>query len=790
MTDNNRQNVLVIEANEQTLNLKDILLTYFRFWPWIIISIIGCLLIAFLYLRYATPVYKVVSKILIKDDNTSASSEDMLSDIDLLDTKNNVNNELQVLKTNYMIGKVVDNMNLNIRYFNVGSFKSTEIYKNYPFQIKVLFLRDSIKVQRFEIKLPKSGTEFVIKSDSINGTYHFNDVIKDANISFSVQPLFQRQGDYSVSISTPEAATEFYYNNIIAEIPDKQSNVIQLTLEETVPKKGEDILNKLYQVYTQINQEDKNTTADSTINFINTRLEIVQNELTGVEKDVEQFKTNNQLYTNLQEQGTLALNNINDVQKQLVQQQVQINVIQSIEDHIKNNTGRVVPNAANIEDPTYIAVVEKYNDLVLERDRQLQTSKPDNPLIKNLNTQIEILKSDVLTSLENIKAGMVVAKNDFENKNAEVLNQLKTSPAKERAFLDISRQQDVKQQLYIYLLQKREETAISKSGTLANSRLIEPAKSNQLPFEPNKLLIYAIGFFAGLLIPVLIIYLSDLFNNKITEKKDITKITSVPILGELGHNETKETVIIKQDSRSALSEQFRIIRTNLQFILKGKANQVILITSSMSSEGKSFFSINLACSLAISGKRTVLMEMDLRKPKISKELNLSFDEGFTNYMISDLELEKLAKPTDIHPNLFVIASGTIPPNPAELLLQDKVTVLFDYLKTHFDYIVIDTPPVGIVTDAVLLGNYANASIYIVREKFTRKQQIEIINELAVNNKLPNISILVNDLKPQRGYGYGYGYGYAYGYGYGNGYYSDDKKPRNNFLKKAKKVNKN
>lgn len=785
MTDNNKQNLVVIEATEQTLNLKDFLLSYFKFWPWLLVSIIVCLLISFLYLRYTTPSYKVISKILIKDDKSqSASSQDILSDIDILNTTNNVNNELQILRTNYMISKVVDQLNLNIRYFNVGSFKSTEVYKNCPFQIKVLSLKDSIPLQKFEIQLLPNGSDFIVKSDSINGTYHFNDVIKDANVSFIVQPLFKKQGNYAVNVSTPQAATELYYTNLTAEIPDKQSNVIQLTLEETVPKKGEDILNSLYQVYTQINQEDKNTTADSTINFIDTRLQIVANELSGVEKNVEQFKTNNGLYTNLQEQGSLALNNMNDVQKQLVQQEVQISVLQSIEDHIKNNSERVVPNAADIQDPTYISVVEQYNNLVLERDRQLQTSKPDNPLVKNLNAQIETVKSNLLTNLANIKAGMMIAKNDLQGKNAQVLSQLKTTPSKERAFLDISRQQDVKQQLYLYLLQKREETAISKSGTLANSRLIEPAKSNQTPFAPNRLMIYLIGFFAGFIIPILIIYISDLFNNKITDKKDITKVTSVPILGELGHNVTKDPVVIKQDSRSALSEQFRIIRTNLQFILKGKSNQVILITSSMSSEGKSFFSINLACSLAISGKKTVLMEMDLRKPKISKELNLNFDEGFTNYMISDLELDKLAKPTNIHPNLFVIASGTIPPNPAELLLQDKVSTLFDYLKTNFDYIVIDTPPVGIVTDAVLLGNYANASIYIVRQKFTHKQQIEIINDLAKNNKIPNISILVNDLKLKKGYGYG-GYGYGYGYGYSTGYYSDDKKQKRQLWKSKK-----
>ncbi|MGN6211725.1 GumC family protein [Parafilimonas sp.] len=789
MTDNSndRQNLLVLEMTEQKFNLKELLFKYVRHWPWILLSFIMCLLLAFLYLRYSTSSYKINSKILIKDDqSTSASSEDILSDIDIFNTKNNVNSEIQVLKTHYLLSKVVNEMNLNIRYFTSGNIKSTEIYDNRPFKLNLYYLKDSIRPQEFDIKFPHNENSFTINSDEINGKFKFGDTVKTENVRFSLQPVFSKKGDYAVSISTPAAKTEEYYNKLTTEIPDKQANVILLTLEETVPKRGEDILNKLYEVYTRINQEDKNTIADSTIDFINSRLEIVSNELSGVEKNIEQFKTANNVYSDLDQQGALILNNVNDLQKQLIQQQVQISVVQSIEDNIKNNPGRVVPNVLEIQDPTYISTVEKYNNLVLERDRQLQTSKPDNPLIKNLNVQIETVRGDLLTSLTNIKQSMVIAQKELEKSNRNLSGQIKTAPAKERVYLDISRQQNVKQQLYLYLLQKREETAISKSGTLSNSRLIEPAKSNLLPFTPNKQLIYLIACAIGLLLPLLIISSRDFLNNKISDKKDITGNTKVPILGELGHNKTGETVIIKEDSRSALSEQFRIIRTNLQFVLKGNDSQVILVTSSMSSEGKSFFSINLASSFAISGKRVVLMEMDLRKPKIAKDLKISGEDGFTNYIISNLQKEQLAKPSAIHPNFFIITSGTIPPNPAELLLHDKVDELFRYLKTQFDYIIIDTPPVAIVTDAILLAKYADGGIYIVRENYTLKQQIDIINDLSVHSKIPNLSILLNDIKPKRAYRYGYGYHYGYAY---SGYYTDGEEKRHMFGK-AKKRNSN
>ncbi|HEY6977816.1 MAG TPA: polysaccharide biosynthesis tyrosine autokinase, partial [Chitinophagaceae bacterium] len=558
--------------------------------------------------------------------------------------------------------------------------------------------------------------------------------------------------------------------------------VIEITLHETVPQKGEDILNKLYEVYTRMNEEDKNKIADSTINFIDDRLAVVSAELSGVEKNIEQFKIKNQLSTNIPEQATLALNNASDLQKQLTEQEVQINVVEALEDHLKGNTQRIVPNAAVIQDPTYISTVQEYNTLVLERDRQLQTTKPDNPVVQNLNSQIEVVKKNLIVSLDNIKKEMQISRNELSKKNDQFKTQMKAVPSKERVFLDISRQQDIKQQLYLYLLQKREETAISKSGTLANSRLIEPGKSDALPFTPKKSLLYLAALCLGILLPSVSIYLKNVLNNTVNNRSDVTKETNVPVLGEIGHNATRKTIVAEQNSRTALAEQFRAVRTNLQFLLKGKDHQVIMITSSTVGEGKSFFTINLGSSLAISNKKVVLMELDLRKPKISKELGLSTETGFTDYLISKCNREAIIKQTPAHPNLFLISSGSIPPNPAELLLSTEVDELFAWLKTEFDYIIVDTPPAGVVIDPVLLGKYADASIYIVRQRQTFKEQLKMVNDFKQNNKIPNLSILINDVRLNKTSGYRYQYGY--GYGYVPDYYSDGKKPKFKFLKKA------
>ncbi len=790
--DNLSQNGLpAIIDSENGFDFKKVLYSFLGHWQWFVISVIITVLLAFIFLRYTTPVYNINSKILITEDKGSSSSspQDLLSALNLFNPQNNVDNEKEVLQTHFIVQKVVDALQLNVRYFSVGNIKSTELYVSRPFTIKLLYLRDSIKAQQFNIKFSKDGLGYVIKQNKFSRKYGLNDTVKNNDLAFIVLPnniKNHANDDYEIKINTPDATTESYLKALTFNISDKQASVIQITLQETVPKKGEDVLNKLYEVYTEVNKDDKDKTADSTISFINNRLSIVSSELTNADKNVEQFKIANKLSTDIQDQSKLVLNNANNIQQQLTNQDVQLSVVQSIEDHLNNDEGKIVPNAGVIQDPTYISTVQEFNALVLERDRQLQTTKADNPLIKSLNNQIEGLKQNLLISLKNIKRQMQISRDELQRKNDLVLGQLNSGPTIERAYLDISRQQDVKQQLYLFLLQKREETSISKSGTLSNSRLIEPAKSETLPYSPNKPLIYLAAFFAGIILPAGFLYFKNLMNNTVEGGEDITKATNAPVIGEVGHNKTNKTVVVEQNSRTPLAEQFRAIRTNLQFLLKGKEQQIIMITSSSSGEGKSFLTINLGSALAISNKKTVIVELDLRKPKISKELGISNERGFTDYMISKLTKEEIIKQTQVHPNLFLVSSGTIPPNPAELLLSKEILPLFEWLKTKFDYIILDTPPAGVVIDAVLIGKHADASIYVVRQGYTLKDQLKLIDNFKKNEKIPNVSVLLNDVRLDDRYGYKYGYSYGYSYGYYSDYYLDDK-PKKKFFKRNNKA---
>jgi uncharacterized protein involved in exopolysaccharide biosynthesis len=387
----------IILPDDDGLDFKKIIYTFLQYWPLFFATVFISLLIAFLFLRYTTPTYKINSKILIKDDKggPSGSSEDLLSQLDIFNTQNNVNNEKEVLQTYFIVKKVVNELNLNISYYAVGNIKLKELYKNSPFKIQLVYLRDSIPTQLFNLKFSENSQVFTIESDSLHKQCRFNDTIKTANTVFIVRSSGvgkPQNYDYQVRISTVDATTQKYLHALSFDIGDKQASVIEVTLDETVPQKGEDVLNKLYKVYTIMNEEDKNKIADSTINFIDERLAVVAQELSGVEKDIEQFKVRNQLSTDIPEQARLTLSTASDVQKQLTQQDVQISVVQSIADHLKGDNQRVVPNAGVIQDPTYITTVQEYNTLVLERDRQLQTTKPDNPVIQNLNSQIEGMK--------------------------------------------------------------------------------------------------------------------------------------------------------------------------------------------------------------------------------------------------------------------------------------------------------------------------------------------------------------------------------------------------------------
>jgi capsular exopolysaccharide synthesis family protein len=454
-----------------------------------------------------------------------------------------------------------------------------------------------------------------------------------------------------------------------------------------------------------------------------------------------------------------------------------------IESYLRNsrNNFSTTPSTLGIQDLTLNNLIAAYNVAQLERKALLDRQTPrGNPLVQSKEDEIEKLRQNILENLRNIRTTYGNTISELRRRNGQAQSQIRLLPEKQQRLLEIERQQATKQAVYNILLEQKERSSITLAATTSNINVLESAGVNSVPIAPNRRNVQALAVFIGLLLPALFIFVLELLNDKVTTRGDIERITDISILGEVGHSYAKEALIVKPNNRGIVAEQFRIIRSNLQYVLHAIPKPVILVTSSFSGEGKSFISTNIGAVMALTGKRTIILEFDIRKPKVLSHLNLAKQPGLTNYLLGKITLEQLPIPVPGHENLFVLACGPIPPNPAELLLDVKFEALFAYLKTNFDVVVMDTAPVGMVSDALSLSKFADATLYIARQGHTYKKQVGLIDDFYRQGKLPKVSLVLNDVKLTAGYG---GYGYGYGYGYGSGYFDDEESPAPTLLTK-------
>jgi tyrosine-protein kinase Etk/Wzc len=771
---------------EAEINLKYLFSRVLSDWWVIALSLLICVGGAYLYLRYKTPMYKITAKVLVKDDKKGGggiNAGELLGDLSsLMNMKSNVDNEAEILKTKNLMEKVVRSKNLNIIYAHIGRVKNQELDRS-PFIVDLLDVKDTVRKNVFYLTIPEGSEEFELSyedsftKENILKKMKFGDTLYVKGVGalrIRKDPLVVREKEkYFFRIASVDERVAALQKELKVGVTNKLVTIIDLELNYSLPKKGEMILTELIEEYIRQNIEDKNMIADTTIAFIENRLDLVGRELGNIEGDIQGFKQGNKL-ANISEQSKLLVENTSKYITKIAEIETQLNISRALEEYLRDETNkRVVPTAVVAQDLVFSKLVEGYNALLLERDRQLLTSTEDNPYIKNLDDRISSMRLGMLSNLAGTSKSLEITRNELQRELNKLENEIKKVPLHERIYLDLARQQAIKQELYLFLLQKREETAISKTSNISNAKTIDFPKSDFKPYSPNKMMIMLLGLVAGLALPFARIYAIDLLNDKVQSKEDITKATKVPVVGEISHNEKDEILVIANNPRAVISEQFRALRTNIQFML-GSLNtkgNVILLTSSMSGEGKSFTSVNLGSVLAISGKKVLLMELDLRKPNLSPGLNIKSNIGFTNYVINpEVKLQDVILPAGIHENLFIVTSGPLPPNPAEMIMNSRVDIMMQELKAQFDYVIIDAPPIGLVTDAQLLNKYASLSLYLVRQKYTYKNQISIVEDLCANNKMKTMGIVVNDIKQSKGYGYGYGsYGYGYGYGsYGEG----------------------
>jgi tyrosine-protein kinase Etk/Wzc len=476
----------------------------------------------------------------------------------------------------------------------------------------------------------------------------------------------------------------------------------------------------------------------------------------------------------------------------LTSQEVQLKVLDYLTKYLddEKNLYRTVPVSLGISEPSLQTLISEYNAAQLKRETLLKSTTPSNPGIRDLDTELEKLRQQIRENLNNIHQSYLINRDNLLAKTRQAQDEIGEVPGKGRKILEITRQQKILEDLYSFLLQKRLEASISSASTVSNSKVLEPAKSLSVPIRPDRKSLYILAILLGLGIPIGIIALKEYLNDKITSKQDVEKLTQAPILGEIGHSDRNETLVVTKNNRKFISEQFRIIRTNLQYILNKIERPVLLVTSSFSGEGKSFVSTNIGSVMALTGKKTVILEFDIRKPKIIAGLDLKGKVGLTNFIVGNATIQQIIIPVEQVENLYVIPCGPIPPNPAELLLDEKVKELFNYLKLNFDAVIIDSAPIGLVSDAFILSIYADATLYIMRQDYTLKKQLSLVDDLYRKNKLPKISILLNDVKTSSSYGgyYGnYGYGYGYGYGHGGDYFDEEQRKQRGLLNRIKSI---
>lgn len=754
------------DGNE-LLALLDKLLAH---WPWLVLGTIVGLAAAMVYLRFTTPVYRTTARLLVLDGNSGGGGSGTLDAALLrelgISNRSDISNELEVLRTFDLMREVVDALDAHVVYRFKGPLRDTELADP---PLKVVFpggndsVRQSITLDLF----PIDQHTFRLRNETVDQQAAFGQTFHIPGFP-AMQVHRQVSGDmpheaYQLEIVPLSARTGQYRSLLSVSANSKETSIINLALNYSLPQKGEVILRTLIDKYIERNLGDKNTIADSTLAFIEDRLRDLRKELNAAEDDIQSFRQRGQL-TDITAQSQLLLSNLNERSQELADAESQLLVLDELENYLRDPEQlRLVPASMMGNNPVFNSLVQTYNNLLLERERLLLSHTEDNPFVKNIDGQVQLLREDMLNNLSTYRGQLQVTRNDLIRRNRLLEADIYQVPAIERGFIDLSRQQQIKQELYLFLQQKWEETAIGRSAITANFRVIDSPRGGSVPISPNKNAILGMGLLLGLALPIAVIYLREVFNTRISGREDITRRSDLPLIALIGHNDKDVPIVVTRESRTPIAEQFRALRTNLSFFAPDNTQQSILLTSSMSGEGKSFVSFNLAISVALAGKKVVLLELDLRKQLPSGRFGLPGAPGFTNYIIRpELPPAAVIRPSGLHELLDVVGSGPIPPNPSEILLHERTDILFAYLKQHYEVLIIDAPPIGMVTDAQLLGKHANMSLYLIREGFTYKTQLEIPNELYRHKKLPALSFVLNDAKTKRGFGYGY---YNYGYGY-------------------------
>ncbi len=775
------ENKTIYQEEEENINIKEILYQYLRYWKWFVISVIVCGLLGVLYLKITPKQFQSEAKILLNDNSDNSSALPGLKELatitDISDSK--IEDQIEVLKSRRLMTKVVDKLDLNIQYYQNNGLITPEVYKEDASVFikfvdeKSKFSIDSLTHLKITIKSKDQYIcENLLSEKETTGTFgkplkfSFGDIVILRNPKAEI-------GDVTTVEISPIMNTVLgYLSSIDVKAASKNGNVVSLALQSALPENANKVIDLLVSQYKEDIIDDRNKVGNSTVSFINDRLALISRDLGATDENMEKYKSQKGI-TDIVTEGQVAVQQSSKIDDQLKQYMIQLSLIDYMNNFIKTNNKSLVPTNIGLTDPSITQTTQEYNQLVLERDNLLKSSTSENPIIKNLDQRIREFNNNLVTSLKNYKTTTEIAIGNLRRQSGQMMGSISALPSKERGFRDIARKQQTVEALYLLLLQKREETEITTASTPDVVKIVDKAYYAKKPVFPKKNIVLLVAVLLGVIIPFGILYIKFLLDDKVKSRKDIENtVKNIPITGYIP--KSNEGLIDIKSANSPSAEAFRILRTNINFFLPDNkdSSKCIYITSTVSGEGKTYITVNLAFTLALTNKKVLVLEADIRKPKVREYLGISgTPEGITEYLSENTsEISKNIISVNYPDGNFktpvkidILSSGKKAPNPSELFMNERFKDIVNYGLHHYDYVIVDTAPVSVVTDTLLINNYADLLLYVIRANYLNKNLLDVPRQLTDDKKFDNhkTAILINDVDTRQGYGYGYSHGYGY-----------------------------
>ncbi|NOZ47328.1 MAG: polysaccharide biosynthesis tyrosine autokinase [Chlorobi bacterium] len=779
---------LILDSDR--IDIKKYIFLILSKWYLIVISLFIAFSVVYFINRYTEPIYRVSSSIIVSDaDNTSSRGDDLIKGLSVIQKGKNIQNEIAILHSFDLNRTVIQELDFRISYFIIGRIRTPEQYGNCPFYVVLDTTKANMENYPINITLIDNKTYKLEINDrfSISEIMKYGEEFSNDNFNFSIylkEPgKFQENfasKKYFFRINNITSLTNQYRYKLSTVLSSEEGTILNLSIKGYVPKKEVAYLNKLTEVYIRSGLEEKNKIADNTVKFIDNQIAQIIDSLQRTENVLSKFK-NTHNFIDINKESEANFTKLEKLEANQTLLNLKLKYYNYLENYINSKNAEediIAPSVMGIDDVMLRNLIVKLNELINKKNQIIHASSENNPQLTLINLEIEDAKNELKENIKSLIAANQISSVDVIRQIDTLNRELKDLPAIKQKLLNIQRKFNLNDNIYTYLLEKRAEAGIAKASNIPSVRVLDKARlENVGMISPNRSKNKTVALLIGLIAPLLLILIIDFFNDRILEKKDIERNTKLPIIGAVGHNTKQTEHVVLESPKSSITESFRTVRTNLKYLLVDKGSKVITITSTISGEGKTFCASNLASVIALSGKKTLLVGLDLRKPRIHKQFNVGNKEGLSTYLIGKTPFENLFQPTE-NENLFITTSGPAPPNPAELIENEKLDVFFNQVRKDFDYIIIDTPPVALVSDALYLNQFSDTNLFVVRQNFSNKSVLGFMNELAENKKMTNMNILVNDVKissyygGKYGYGYGYSYYYNYGYGYKYGYGSD------------------